>query len=232
MQYYDSKGNICNFYLDKSVHHGECAHIYRISGYLAFKKYYAYLSGKCRITEDIFKALKSLKHGNLVNLEEYFYENIDSDLIDAYTYDYIESEDVNILEMDKDFTLFNLEQLEELFELFTSLNIKTKDVKAANSVMTSDKIILIDPDCFSFYLSSDKEQLRSINRRELLDLFITLYSKKISVCNNVYDLRDVVKAKMMVLDLFDKNLVSNKSVTDEVSKKLKYYKRPIDYFKK
>ena len=67
---------------------------------------------------------------------------------DAYTAKFYENSGINILYQPISYVLDNFRELEQLFDIFSSLSIEVNDVKRDNLVMDTNKIVLIDPDCF------------------------------------------------------------------------------------
>lgn len=82
--------------------------------------------------------------------------------------------------------------------------------------------IIIDPDHFSISPLPKQEIIRA-NKKKLLNLFI-------SICLNGTDKFEPGELKAALrMDLSERNVDSKTDITHELSRKLKYVKKPIDY---
>ena len=150
--------------------------------------------------------------------------------VDAYTAKYYRDDDIDVLTTTKDYLLDNFRELEELFTMFTTNGIKPGDLKRDNTVLNSKGIILIDPDSFSISTDSNNDLVIK-NKKALLSLFkglllnCALYKED---CEQSIQFID----RKINIDLTDFEINESTEITAELSKKLKYVKKPIDYFRK
>ena len=152
--------------------------------------------------------------------------NVRKFFVDAYTAEYYSDDSVNVLYESIDYILDNFNELEKLFDIFTDNLIITDDVKRKNSILSHSGIIIIDPD--TFYTSSfPKQDIAVINKKELLTLFRSVCTSSIGKIENHDDI-----LKKIVLDLTNIDIGSKTDITYEISKKLTYVKKPIDYLTK
>ena len=146
--------------------------------------------------------------------------------VDAYTAKYYSDNSLNVLFENKDYILDNFKELETLFEVFSENGICTDDVKRDNAVIGKDGIIIIDPDLF-YTMESTKETILKINKNNLLQLY-----KSILINSSTCEDNHANIVKFINNELVNINVTSNVDVTYEISKKLRYIKKPIDFFRK
>ena len=194
---------------------GGTATIYK-NDYIMLKKYKSYCPSKLRISENVFNVLKDINNSSFVKLNDII---IGNDQIDGYTYNYIPSNNINIVDESVDYTLENLKKLEKLIKKFNKLHITMIDTKSTNAILQNNNIVIIDPDMYFIDNSTDT---RIINNKALIELFKSLYLN----CFYGYSF----EYENIINDLFDID-ISKKDLTRELSKKL-ICKRPIDIIKK
>ncbi len=119
----------------------------------------------------------------------------------------------------------NLRELELLFQLFTINQICTNDVKRANTILTEESIVIIDPDLFLFSQDSQKE-LSILNKKNLLYLLKDICLKSLKGVS----LRDYQKISAFLSNELATTFVDEDTdISYEMSKRLKYVKKPIEY---
>ena len=144
-------------------------------------------------------------------------------IVDAYTAKYYDEKEINPLYETVDYLLDNFHELEKLFDLFTSNSIIVDDTKRENTIITKERIILIDPD--SFYISTKvKEKIAFNNKTHLLILFKSIWTHSMP---NIENQREALRD--FYTKISDIPIDSTTNITYELSKKLKYVKKPIDY---
>ena len=184
------------------------ANIYKI-GDSIYKKYFAYTSDKYKLDNDVFVVLEQFASENMIKILDPLYEDDDLLQISGYIAKYYTKEKINIFDKEVDYTLENMNHIEKLFDELTENKIKVNDVKYENTILTKDKIILIDPDAYKI-VNYEKERLKIANKKELMKLFKSIYLhfvKNGSDCKNIYD-------------LFDIKVNEKTNVTYEISKRL------------
>lgn len=232
MQYYNSKGELVEYNFNYAFSQGDCARVYKKDD-IIFKKYYSNLKNG-RISYDIFEMLKSIDNPHLLSLLDTFYikdevidyerfkNDIRSFIIDAYTYKFVGEDNIDILTMPTDYTLDNLSEIEKLIEHLTSLHIQVLDLKRDNSLLTNDRIILIDPDLFN-KCDIAMDNLKAHNNIMLMILFKSIFLLSLSGD------KSIIKGIYRLFEIEDFN---SQSLSYEVSRKLTGYKRPIDYLRR
>jgi len=215
--------------LEKTVKIGEGSNskVYKYND-IAIKKYCSYTLYP--IDEKVFEIISSIKNKHLIELYELFtmiddkeYErNIELYLskktkfvIDGYTSKYYNQERINPLNENSSYLLQNIEELKELFDLFSYKNILAKDLNEDNSLITTKGIIIIDPDFYKF-CDLNYNQLINRNNVEFLHyiraLFLWYGNPK-----KVYP--------------YLRKLISEQRYSiDEIEKDLKKVKKPIHLF--
>lgn len=214
------------------IGHGYCAKVFRYEN-MIFKEYYSETTHRFRLSADMFDILKDIDNPHFIKLfdiynsmnllEKFGYKKRRIPFnVDAYTSKYYEPQAINILYESIDYILDNFRELEELFKIFANNSICADDVKMANTVIDSNGIVIIDPD--RFYISSySKDEITVLNKKKLLNLL-----RNICINSTVEELR-----YGNIIAKIDNNLVNievteNTDITYEISKKLKYVKKPID----
>ncbi len=235
MQYYDSEGNLRTFNTDGNhFKTGSTSYVFKI-GDLILKEYRKSIGDYYCLDSKVFSFLKTIDHPNFLDLQECFFDTTSVDKnqipdeikkqlkempLSAYSYNFILEENVDILNMPKDYFLINLEGLEELFDIFDEEKLVLADIKPMNTIINRERIVLIDPDYFMFFNENDKsfnwEEIRRHNRLLLLRLMRYLLKGR-----HIFAGKGV--KKLLSDDLLDKQ-----KMVDEVSKRMEYAKTPAD----
>ncbi len=218
------------------LNRGQCAKIL-YNEKMILKKYYSDTSIVFRLKEKLFDIFKSINNPHFIELYDIYSDfnfigllknkiGISSFNVDAYTAKYYSDNSLNVLFENKDYILDNFKELETLFEVFSENGICTDDVKRDNAVIGKDGIIIIDPDLF-YTMESTKETILKINKNNLLQLY-----KSILINSSACEDNHANIVKFINNELVNINVTSNVDVTYEISKKLRYIKKPIDFFRK
>lgn len=235
MAYYDSERRKLklDLYKLKRLDVGGCAEIFSDEN-IIFKIYFSNVGEKYRITPDMFKLLKTIDSPHFIKLYDMYIDRSIIELllsrkfrVDAYTAKYYEKENINVLTQPVDYLLDNFRELEVLFDIFTSEHILTDDIKYHNTVLTSNSVTIIDPDCFYFCKGRSEDEISYENKKNLWKLFQ-------SMCINSYNAkktRETTLSTIMCKCEPDDNL-DYKDMAAQLSKRLKPYKKTIDYFRK
>lgn len=149
--------------------------MYRNKGEIV-KKYYPRTDSSNRLNIKVFNVLKQIDHINFIKLYKAYmirnkYSLITSKkhFIDIYTGKYYQKQDIVPTLINKDYLLDNINNIENLFRIFSDNKIKTYDVKLFNTVFTKESIIIIDPDCYE--ISKDtRKNIESWNKKHLFEL--------------------------------------------------------------
>lgn len=236
MTYYNRKGKTLKKEKMQYLSSGQCASVCH-NNKIILKEYFSDTFLNCRLTTKLFDILKDIDDKHFIKLFEIYSDMNLSELIqykinarkfivDAYTAKYYNDDSVNALYESVDYILDNFSELEKLFNIFTDNSIITDDVKRQNAIFSPSGIIIIDPDTF-YTASYPKEDITIANKRELLILFRSICISGIEKNEN----KDEIFNKI-VLDLANINVDNKTDITYEISKKLKYVKKPIDYLRK
>ena len=214
---------------------GECARIL-CNKEIIFKEYFPDTELCYRINEEVFDILKNINNPHFIELFD-IYSDFDfiellknkvgilPFIVAAYTAKYYPDNSINVLLEHKDYILDNLRELEILFGIFSENMICTDDIKWDNTVIGKDGIVIIDPDLF-YTMQSSSEFISKLNKKNLLYLFRSI------LVNSIKNEPNPGK----IITFIDNELVNfevkvNTDVAYEISKKLKYIKKPIELFR-
>lgn len=233
MIYYNRDGESREF--DKNrmeyVDHGKCAEVFH-DGNIIFKEYYSTTKNIRRLSPDIFDILKDINNEYFIDIFEIYskQKNIEDTKestfkIDAYTAKYYEKENINVLYEPTNYLLENFREIERLSDFFSKNQILTIDLHIDNIIINSNQMIIVDPDCFK--IDRLNKNLQLINKLLILHLFYSMCKSDI-----LYEKENKEQMLRILSDFVDISINQNTDITYEISKRLKYVKRPIDYFKK
>lgn len=236
MTYYNRSGKKLKLKLDdmEYLKSGCFAKILHNSN-IAFKQYFPGSLHCCRMSTKLFDVLKDIKNPNFIALYDIyscasFLEVIKSRIkmqsfiVDGYTAKYYPDDSVNILYEHKDYILDNFRELELLFDIFTENNILVHDLNRANSILSKDGIVLVDPDFFeidpNLGLENPKIYISTENKRSLLCLYKSIIVDAASGHQQYNRLLKFICDELFYIDITEKT-----DVTHEISKVLKYVKK-------
>ena len=207
---------------ENMINHGCCGEIYKYKNDCV-KLYYGLSLSDGKISKKAFETLKEIDSDYFVKLKDLLYpEGLRE--FSAYTMKYYSAEELNILDLDTEYTLYMFREYLKLFNKFSEKKIIAEDVKRNNTIYDGKNLILIDPDLF--YFSNNVEYCKISNYNRLLQLFRSVYLEEVK---KILDL-DYSKNPFTDLgELF--NLEMGPNMDNELSKKLKKYRCPRDYFK-
>lgn len=196
------------------VYRGGASHIFRYDGVLVKVFYLVDGESVSVLSESDFDLISCVKHENFVDLiDRYHRVPKTSELVEAYTYHEIKGKTYNFVECDTEFCIDQLRKLLGLVDYLSELGIKIVDVSAINTIVLSDRVVLIDPDLYK-YVGPSKE-VSDFNRNQLLFLILSyFYSYTGTLVPGIIE--DCVSA--------DKPI-------DIIAKRLSPYKTPIDFYK-
>ena len=212
---------------------GGCSEVFHNNS-IIFKKYYKNCKSIYRLTDDMFNILKDIHDPNFIELidiykkmnliERFYYSKEDLFNVDAYMAKYYIEDDTNVLYESISYLLDNFRKLDILFDIFSNNAILTDDIKRPNTIINKDGIVIIDPDLF--YICKDKN-LKLWNKQNLLKLCRGICKKSLSNEDNY----EIINANINH-ELTNFSVDNDTDVAYELSRKLKGYKRPIDYLSK
>lgn len=210
------KGNNDTIILDdnvKPIYRGGSSEIFRNDGLMV--KVFQLVNNKSSsvISEENFDIIKKVKHRNFIDLvEKYHRVPKTSDMVEAYTYHEIEGETFNFLERDTEFCIEQLRELLSLFDILSELGIKIHDASEVNTIVLSDRIVLIDPDFYDYIGTSSN--LKDFNRGQFKYLVLSYF----------FNYNRLVMPSLMFS-------YKDNDPVGYLAKELKLYKTPLDYIK-
>lgn len=214
---------------------GSCARILHNKD-MIFKQYFSQTPSHLRLSVEMFDILKSVNDPHFMELfdiysDSYIRKSSNDKLsksaftVDAYTAKYYPDDAVNPLLEHKNYLLDNFKELETLFKVFTENKVFADDIRRDNTIIGRDKIVIIDPDIF--YTSEEAKKTISIsNKWKLLKLFRSILLSYASDEKERSQAVDFVENELMNIEVKDTT-----DITSEISKKLKYVKKPIELLK-
>lgn len=207
---------------ENMINHGCCGEIYKYKNDCV-KLYYGSSLSDGKISKKVFETLKEIDSDYFVKLKDLLYpEGLRE--FSAYTMKYYIAEELNILDLDTEYTLYMFHEYLKLFNEFSEKKIIVEDVKRNNTIYDGKNLILIDPDLF--YFSNNIEDCKVSNYNRILRLFRSIYLEELK------KLLDLDYSKNPFTDLGELfNLEIGPNMDNELAKKLKKYKYPREYFK-
>ena len=204
---------------------------------MILKKYYYSTELNYRLSEKMFDLLKNINNPHFIELIDIYSDfnfiellknkmGILSFFVDAYTAKYYPDNSINVLLEHKDFILDNIKELEVLFRTFSENMICTDDIKRDNTVIGKDGIVIIDPDLF-YTIESSKEFISILNKKNLLKLFRDIFINSVENKSNYVNIINFIDNELVNFEV-----TYNTDVAYEISKKLKYIKKPIELFRR
>lgn len=239
MAYYNRKYQEIKLNNMEYLSSGGCAQVF-YDKEKVFKEYSSKTTLNWRLSEEMFDILKDIDNPNFIELFdiysdcnriELFKNRIKNKpfIVDAYTAKYYPGNNlVNVMFEQKDYLLENIENLENLFETFSDYRICTEDVKKRNTIINRNGIVIIDPDLFYMFNKNTSKDFRTlINKQRLLELLRSI------MINSEPDEVDYQTFNNGIdMEILDFKVTEETIISNEVAKKLKYVKRPIDLFNK
>ena len=236
MSYYDRNYKKLKLNDMEYLNSGECAKIL-YNKEMILKKYYYSTELNYRLSEKMFDLLKNINNPHFIELIDIYSDfnfiellknkmGILSFFVDAYTAKYYPDNSINVLLEHKDFILDNIKELEVLFRTFSENMICTDDIKRDNTVIGKDGIVIIDPDLF-YTMESSKEFISILNKKNLLKLFRDIFINSVENKSNYVNIINFIDNELVNFEV-----TYNTDVAYEISKKLKYIKKPIELFRR
>lgn len=237
MEYYNRLGERLKLNIGELsyLNRGNCAKVFH-NDTVVLKRYFGWTEDFYRLEPKIFDLLKSINSPHMVEIFDIYTsdflsrdEKCEQDFrTDVYTSKYYKDNECNPLFQNTDYILDNFRELETLFNKLSDSSVWLDDIKRENSILSSNSIILIDPDSFHFSDCS-KESILINNKQHLLFLFHSICScgltelpMELLKTTHAYKKLDNLKYKIKINE--------NTDVTYEISKSLQKVKRPVDYF--
>ena len=234
MTYYNSNGEKREYTNLKPFDSGDCGQLFSYDNDKLLKIYFERTHKDNRIKQYVYEVAKEMNNSHLINISELLYNekpnDLDTQIVQAYTCEYIKKDDVDILTTPTEYLLENIHELDKIFKYFTSKKIVVDDVKPANTILQKDKIVLIDIDCFR-KVSYEDYILSYINEQTIPTLlegiFLECYAK-----HNIQNIKEASKFEIAIHDLFWYiNSLPEENRIKTIDELFKKYKYPVDAIK-
>lgn len=214
MELKNSNNSIILDDLAKPIYRGGASLIYRHNGELVKVFHVADDKSISTLSEDNFDLIKKIKHKNFIDLIDRYHRVPEtSEFVEAYTYHEIEGSTFNFLQCDTEFCVEQLRILLSLFDIFSECGIKMQDVSAVNTLVLSDRIVLIDPDLYDNVGLST--YLKGFNRNQLIYLVLSYF-----FYYDGYIIPEIIEG-----------CIDSEDPVELIAKRLLPYKTPIDYIR-
>ena len=219
--FYDKDGNIYRFKLKERIGSGNEGKVYKVDKDSCIKLFRSprYNHGG---TEKILRIISELDLENLYQIRTLLYDSMGA--LIGYTMTCYPEEKIDILTMPIEYTIDNMMRLYQVADALGNKNIRMHDLLPVNSILTGERIIIIDADSYFLENFASSNFNKHINRHTINYLFNDLYKRHLKLYHSVSDYTP--QETGAIKELF---LHNNPEV---VHKKLCRYKRPIDYVKR
>lgn len=223
MVYYTEDGKRVKFDLKEEdvIGKGVQSKVYKISAEKCLKKLFDDEYGNY----EILKLIRDLKLSSYYIIYDLLF-NKKGSALKAYTMKYYVSEEIDILTMPVDYTLYNFFSILDSIMILTENNVYVSDLHEDNVIMNSNGITVIDTDMYTKNRFFYADKLLAKNISAVRCLFKSLY---LSSLNDYHEGEFKEPIVRKVTDLFRIN--SYNDAYNNV-KKLSKYKYPIDYMRK
>lgn len=148
--------------------------------------------------------IKNLQLGSLYKIKEVLYDNeysINKKMI-AYIMQEYPKNEIDLLVCNTSFFLNNYYQTLEDFKTLAKEHIMVEDLHPGNTMITKEKIVLIDADIYEECHNADPLFIEYINKRRLRILYILLLYKAIrKYHDNNSELKEVLKEYLNNYDI-------------------------------
>lgn len=240
MKLYDCYGNMKNYELSARFNYGGCGDIYFCNYDEVLKIYYHTCSDKNRLKKYTYDIIRELNNTHIASVNELLFENQINEIfldendifkkysIDAYTCEYIKPDDLDILTTPTNYILENMYEISKILSYFASKNVKAYDMKASNTILQNDKMVLIDLDCWR-RVDIEEFALNKINQRMLITLLQSLFSDDID--KKYYAIKKSGTYESTLYQLFYELQLSGENKFKLIYDFFSGYKYPIDAIK-
>ena len=137
-----------------------------------------------RLDKEVFDFLKDTNFKAFMNLDKTFsykngvyVENDNCEVIDGYSYDYIERQDTKMIDLPMGYTLRSMGELVRFVQYLNQSGIAIVDPHSKNCIVGKDNLVIIDPDYFELDNYAFERNLNEMNSY-LSDLWCDEYGIK------------------------------------------------------
>ncbi len=231
---YDEKGqelNIDDDYEKNGIGQGKNGTVYHEGADQCAKIYYGKVFHKNRLQKDAYDILKSIDFPFLVQMKRLLYNDPHLDELIGYLMKYYSPKKLKILWKNTKYSLYILGEFMKVSEILSKEHIVMRDLARKNTIYTGNEVVIVDPDLFKHLPDSSIEDCQKNNYIEIYKLMRNIYFVEVK---NMVDEELTLEGKRNLYqkmnDLFDYDWDSK--MVKSLSRKLRKYKYPIDYFLK
>ncbi|MGM9882247.1 MAG: hypothetical protein ACI31S_05330 [Bacilli bacterium] len=175
--------------------------------------------------EEVLRLIRKYNLANFYNIHELFFNERGN--IKAYTADYYEPCDMDILTTSTDYTLDNLFGIYRSILKLTQNSVYVSDMHDENVIIGKKEMTVIDVDLYSITTILDKDKLRKHNIGAVRSLFTTIY---VDMINKYHEEDNEMISNIAIQELFLG--INGINGIENTVRKLERYKYPIDYITK
>lgn len=212
---YNKKGNIVEFDGYEYLNEGAKARVFR-KGNEVIKVYKSDTRQPFFLGTKMFEAIKKLNNPHVVKLLDYYYLYNGWYLklapVDAYTMEFVQDDNLTIIDESRDYILRMADMLDETVEVLTANKILIRDPNHDNIIFNKDRPILLDVDTYEFHKLAPHNKLKLYNQDAILAFFRTTMADEYK--------KDQDKYYVGVYDLYRLRPVENKTVKQLLEKVL------------
>jgi len=220
MVFYDENNKRVSYDTSNPIGGEQYGYIFKISEEECLK---VYKRGQV-VDDNILKFIRELNLKRFYELHTFLYGRTHK--FRAHTMKYYKAEEIDILTMPIDYTLYSLYDLFESFGILTEKNIFANDTHTGNVIINSDGLIVIDTDLYTFNKFYSQSRLKTSNYSALRYLFTEIY---LEALKKYHSGLSSFNNKEAINELFNSIIYGDINSTH---KKLSRCKYPIDYISK
>ena len=213
---YDKNDNILDTTNFTYFNEGKCAKLFRDNN-TVLKSYKFDCTYRYYFSKEVFDKLKELDLESIVKLYDYFYlykKGKFGHILkpDAYTMEYVNNPNINLLDQDKEYLLDIMSKLEKDINILTNNKIRLSDAHYQNIIFQEKGAKIIDIDLLRNVKLLNKKKLLLFNKIELLYYIISILKYELKQ-ENLYNYKFEC--------VFNPNCLTDLTVTDYLDKTLK-----------
>ena len=220
MYFYDEAGKRVRYDTSNRIGGEQYGNVFKISDDECLK---VYKKGQV-VDDEMLKFMRELRLKKFYEIIKLLYGR--SGNFRAHIARYYLPEEIDILTMPIEYTLYNLFDLHESVGVLTDNNVFITDMHTGNVIMGSNDITVIDTDIYTFNKFFSERKLREKNYSALRYLFTELY---LEALKDYHPELSSFNNRERIKEVFEPVTSGN---LDSTYKKLSRCKCPIDYIKK
>ena len=231
---YDEKGqewNIDDDYDKNGIGKGKNGIVYHAGVDQCAKIYYGKVFPRNRLQKDVYDILKSIDSPFLVQMNQLLYNNPQLDELIGYLMKYYSSKKLKILWKHTKYSLYILGEFMKLSKILSKEHIVMGDLARKNTAYTGNKVVIVYPDLFKYIPDNSIGDCQKKKYIEIYQFIRNIYFVEVE---NMVNAESTLEGKRNLYqktnDLFDFDW--DCKMVKRLSRKLRKYKYPIDYFLK